>query len=172
MSNKGVRNEYANIGVEKYYEIHNSDYRNPHEYVIKRLIHFAEESGLIGYEVLDLCCGSGEVTCALQNCKVTGVDPYTSAAYYNRTGQKAIPLAFMDIAKGKLSGNFDSILCSFALHLCPVSLLPMVLWNLGNVSSTLIVISPHKRPDCDKVSGWVLVEEELIDRVRMKIYCR
>lgn len=172
MPYEGVRNGYAKLGVEKYYEQHNNDYRNPHENVIKELIDIAQRNGIVGNKVLDLCCGSGEITMALNNCEVIGVDPYTSSAYYNRTGKKLIPLSFKEIAQGQLIGDYDSIICSFALHLCPISLLPMVLWRLGEITNTLIIITPHKRPDCDNISGWILVDEILLDRVRMRIYYR
>lgn len=170
MPDKAIRNEYAEIGVEKFYELHSRNYRNPHEFVIKKLVNIAQESGVVGKNVIDLCCGSGEVTMALKNCVVTGVDPYTSDAYFIRTGRKSNPLDFKNIAQGHLKGHYDSVICSFALHLCPISLLPMVLWRLGEITDTLIVISPNKKPDCDNISGWILVDEVLIDRVRMKIY--
>lgn len=172
MPYEGVRNGYAKLGVDQYYELHNTDYRNPHEKVVKELINIAQGNGIVGSKVLDLCCGSGEVTMALNNCEVTGVDPYTSNAYCSRTGKKLIPLSFKDIAKGQLIGEYDSVICSFALHLCPKSLLPMVLWRLGEVTSTLVIITPHKRPDCDNISGWILVDEILLHRVRMRIYYR
>jgi hypothetical protein len=56
--------------------------------------------------------------------------------------------------------------------LCPISLLPTVLWRLGEITNTLIIITPHKRPDCDNISNWILVDEILLDRVRMRIYYR
>ena len=171
MPNNAIRNEYAKIGVDKFYQLHSSDYRNPHEEIIKMLICTAQERGIVGKNVIDLCCGSGEVTMALNDCEVIGVDPYTSDAYYNRTGRKPIPLDFKNIAQGQLIGHYDSVICSFALHLCPISLLPMVLWRLGEISNTLIIISPNKKPDCDNISGWILVDEILVDRVRMKVYC-
>lgn len=172
MSDVGVRNGYAQYGVEKYYETHKNDYRNPHEHIVKKLIHRMQKRGIVGERVLDLCCGSGEVTMALKGCDVIGVDPYTANAYYNRTGKEVIPLSFKDIARGKLTGEFDSVICSFALHLCPNSLLPMVLWRLGEITSTLIVITPHKRPYCDTIYGWILVEEILSNRVRLRVYYR
>lgn len=172
MPYEGVRNGYAKLGVDKYYEKHNSDYKNPHEKVIKKLINIAQNKGSVGNKVLDLCCGSGEVTMALNSCEVVGVDPYTLEAYYNRTGKKPMSLSFKDIAGGQLSGYYDSVICSFALHLCSISLLPMLLWRLGEITNTLIIITPHKRPDCDNISGWILVDETLIDRVRMRIYYR
>ena len=69
------------------------------------------------------------------------------------------------------TGQYDSVICSFALHLCPESMLPTVLWNLSEVSDTLVVISPNKRPYCDNISGWIMVDETIVDRVRMRIYC-
>lgn len=71
---------------------------------------------------------------------------------------------------GKLKEEFDTVICSFALHLCEESMLPMLLWKLKEITSTLIVISPHKRPDCNNISGWFLVDEILLNRVRMKVY--
>lgn len=171
MSLKGIRNEYAEIGVEKFYQLHGSDYRNPHEEIIARLVSIAQKKGVVGKKVLDLCCGSGEVTLALKQCEVIGVDPFTTNAYYSRTGKLPLQLSFTDIAMGRLSGQYDSVICSFALHLCPESMLPTVLWNLSEVSDTLVVISPNKRPYCDNISGWIMVDETIVDRVRMRIYC-
>jgi ubiquinone/menaquinone biosynthesis C-methylase UbiE len=54
------------------------------------------ENEVTGNKILDLCCGSGEVTMALKKCEVIGVDLYTTNAYYNRTGKKPIPLSFKD----------------------------------------------------------------------------
>lgn len=109
MPYEGVRNGYAKLGVDQYYELHNTDYRNPHEKVVKELINIAQGSGIVGSKVLDLC---------------------------------------------------------------PQSLLPMGLWRIGEVTNTLVIITPHKRPDCDNISGWILVDEILLDRVRMRIYYR
>lgn len=106
MSYKAVRNEYAKMGMDQYYQLHNRNYRNPHEEIIKKLIIIAQENGSVGNKVLDLCCGTGEVTMALDNCEVIGVDPYTKDAYYNRTGRQPIPLTFKDIARGYLIGHY------------------------------------------------------------------
>jgi len=165
-----IRGYYESLGVDRYYAIHGSEYRNPHEQQVRTLLQQAEEEGLIGNKVLDLCCGSGEVTCALPGHDITGVDPYTSEAYRKRTGKECLPLSFLDIAQGRLQGQWDTIVCSFALHLCPESLLPQVLWQLRQVATTLVVITPHKRPDCDGKMGWVLVEERKIEKVTMKVY--
>lgn len=167
-----VRNGYAELGVKNYYIKHAHDYANPHEKIVHKLLKTAEENNYIGERVLDLCCGSGEVTVELSkyNHRIRGLDPYTGEVYCERTGNPVLNMTFKDIALGKLEETFDAIVCSFALHLCDESMLPTVLWNLKEVSNTLIVISPHKRPDCDNVSGWTLVDEILLDRVRMKVY--
>lgn len=172
MNRESVRDGYTQLGVDAYYTLHGSDYRNPHEPILHRLLSAALEMGLVGNCVLDLCCGSGEVTAVLKQCQVTGVDPYTGEAYFTRTRRRALPFSFKDISAGKLSGRYDSIICSFALHLCPSSMLPQVLWRLGELSDTLIVLSPHKRPDCDNTAGWILAEEIILERVRMRIYLR
>lgn len=151
---------------------HSSDYTNPHEKIIHKLLKIAEENNYLGKKILDLCCGSGEVTVALNKNKywVKGLDPYTGVAYYKRTGNTVMNLSFKDIVMGKLKEEFDTVICSFALHLCEESMLPMLLWKLKEITSTLIVISPHKRPDCNNISGWFLVDEILLNRVRMKVY--
>jgi SAM-dependent methyltransferase len=169
---KAVRNEYAEIGVENYYIKHAIDYFNPHEQTIHHLLNVAEQRNYIGHKVLDLCCGSGEVTNALEkyNHQIIAVDPYTFQAYYKKTGRQALELSFKDIVQGKLNDCFDTIICSFALHLCEPSLFYNLLWQLSNLSSALIVISPNKKPDCDSIANWLLVDEIIHERVRMKTY--
>jgi len=169
---KAVRNEYAEIGVENYYLKHSKDYSNPHEKTIKNLLIIAEQNNFIGKKVLDLACGSGEVTSALLNFdhEITGLDPYTTDFYREKTSNKVLKLSFKDIILGKLTEKFDTIICSFALHLCDISMLPNLLWKLSEISNTLIVITPHKRPDCDMIASWLLVDEIIMDRVRMRVY--
>ncbi len=171
---KAVRNEYAKLGVENYYLKHSKDYLNPHEKIIKKLLLLAEDKKLIGKKVLDLACGSGEVTLTIKEYghEITGLDPYTFEYYYKKTANKVLNLSFKDIVLGKLNEKFDTIICSFALHLCHVSMLPNLLWKLSEISDTLIVITPHKRPNCDMISSWVLVEEIILERVRMRVYLK
>ncbi len=175
----GIRDKYSKIGVKGFYETQSDSYENPHERIIQNLVRQADKKGLIGKNVLDLCCGSGEVTLVLAKHNVTGTDPYTGAIYKTRTGKTAIPLTFVDIAQGKLKElqkdlpkRYDTIICSFSLHLCPESLLHQLLWELSQVSDTLIIITPHKRPDCNNISGWKISEETILEKVRMRIYKR
>lgn len=173
MNKESVREGYDDLGVEGYYEKHQGDYTNPHQKIIKELLTIALNRNMIKGNVLDLCCGSGEVTTYLQEYDVTGLDPYTAVAYKARTGKEALPYSFKDIVLGKLDGMyFDTIICSFAMHLCEESMLPQLLWKLGEISNRLIILTPHKRPDCDGIARWCLVEEVIVKRVRMRVYIR
>lgn len=171
MSTIGIRNLYEEMGVDEYYLKNAGNYHNPHESIIKKLIEIAKNNNLIGQKVLDLCCGSGEITRMLSNNhEIVGIDPYMHQIYTERTRRMSYPWSFIDIKNGNIQENFDTIICSFALHLCPKSLLPDVLWNLGLISKNLIVISPNKNPNCDGISNWILVDEMILNRVRMKVY--
>ena len=166
-----IRNEYEKQGIDGFYKNHGHDYENPHESIIKDLISIAKEKNYINGRVMDLCCGSGEISSILlKEHEVIGIDPYTTIAYFNRIGKNPLCFDFKDITQGKLNEKVDTIICSFALHLCPKSLLSTLLWNLSTMAKTLIVLSPNKKPNCDNISGWFLVDEVTLDRVHMKIY--
>ena len=85
-----VRNVYEDEGVEDYYKHHGKDYRNPHE----RRIRLALRKGLFKWRpqlkrILDLSCGSGEVTMIFRELGVNtveGIYPYTHEAFEARTG--------------------------------------------------------------------------------------
>ena len=169
-----IRPQYDEHGVAGYYADFGATYRNPHEPIIQRLL----QDVALGWRldltnVLDLACGSGEVTLALRElgATVTGMDPYTQAAYLERTGLIAEPFSFEDIAAGVLEGrDYSLIVCSFALHLAEVSRLPMLLQQLARISPTLVVLTPHKRPTLRPEWGWNLGNEVLEDRVRARRY--
>lgn len=166
---KGVRNGYSELGVDNYYLLHKDDYCNPHFDVIREMLLREKITG----NVLDLCCGSGEVSKVLKGCFIIGSDPYTYNLYKKNTGYSCYSFSFLDIAQGKLSSEniyFDYIICSFALHLCPVSLLPMVLYELSRVSEKLIILSPHKRPYIKEY--WVLKRSYVYKRVHFREYVK
>lgn len=165
-----IQNEYEELGVEEFYKKEGDNYRNPHENTIKKLIIEAENRNLIGDSIIDSCCGFGEITMLMGDRDIIEIDPFTTSAYSKRTGKQALNYSFKDIAKGKLTLSCDTIICSFALHLCPLSLLHPVLWHLKDCSKRLIVISPNKRPDCHGISGWIKKETIEIDRVKMSLY--
>lgn len=170
-----IRKEYEQHGVEGFYEQHGGDYRNPHEAAVR----LALREGLSRWQVdlshvLDLACGSGEVTLALLELgcdQIDGTDPYTVEAYRARTGRQAEPLTFEQIAEGALEGRrYSLIVCSFALHLLARSRLPVVAYQLSRVAPALIVLTPHKRPRLSEAWGWRLEEEIVVDRVRARLY--
>ena len=167
---QSIRNLYSELGVDEYYLNHSKTYINYHEKAISKIISKLENEYCIGNKILDLCCGNGEVTKYLHNKYVIGSDLYMYKIYTQNTLNKCYSYSFYDIANGKLKEQFDTIICSFALHLCQKSLLPKLLWELRNISNTLVVISPNKKPNCDNISGWLLVDEFEIDRVKTKIY--
>lgn len=163
---KSIRGEYEIFGVDNYYKEFSEEYRNPHFETIKKLLSNVNVKG----SVLDLCCGSGEVTKIISNDRVVGCDPYMSEVYFKNTGKKAFKFNFKEIAEGALYGNyFDTIICSFALHLCELSFLEKVLYQLSIITNDLIVISPHKRPII-KENYFKLDMELKIDRVYLKRY--
>lgn len=189
-----IRNEYATHldGADGYYREFGHEYRNPHEdgvaAMVNRIPTMYPELDLHSASVLDLACGSGEVTIALLNAKfgmtanqITACDPYTAEAFAMRTathaatrpGLTAEPWSFADIANGVLGERcFDLIVCAYALHLCESSWLPSVCMALAAVSERLVIITPHKRPDLEPWWGWTLREEyrDPAYRIRLRAY--
>lgn len=170
-----IRPLYEQLGVDGYYAQHGHDYRNPHEAIVRRLLAAAVERWALDLgSVLDLACGSGEVTLGLRELGATeirGIDPYTCAAYRARTGGEAEALSFEQIAGGALAGRRHSlIICSFAMHLIATSWLPALLTQLALVAPRLVILTPHKRPTIRPAWGWRLADEIQLDRVRARLY--
>jgi SAM-dependent methyltransferase len=189
-----IRNAYATHldGADGYYREFGHQYRNPHENgvvaMVARIPAMFPEFDLAEAAVLDLACGSGEVTLALLHPKlgvtptrVTACDPYTAEAFARRTqthhstkpGLVAESWSFSDIANGVLGERrFDLIVCAYALHLCEASWLPAVCMALSVASDRLVIITPHKRPEIEPWWGWSLREEyrDPAYRIRLRAY--
>lgn len=170
-----VRAGYEELGVGDYYETHGDDYVNPHEFSVHQALEAALGTWQLDLShVLDLACGSGEVTLPLLAKgagRVDGIDPYTGKAYRRRTGQRAERFTFEQIGAGALSGRrWSLIVCSYALHLVPPSRLPTLCWQLAGLTPQLLVLTPHKRPDIASQWQWDLVGEIYEDRVRARLY--
>ncbi|HBQ98544.1 MULTISPECIES: class I SAM-dependent methyltransferase [unclassified Roseofilum] len=170
-----IRQAYETWGVEDFYQQQGATYRNPHEERIGQVL----AQGLVdvprgSLPVLDLACGSGEVTLALRQLgwqDIHGIDPYTQEAYLGRTGQMAEGYRFEDIEQGVLWGReYGLIVCSFALHLVERSRLPALVYQLSWIGDRLMVITPHKRPEIAPKWGWILVHEFCLERVRSRLY--
>lgn len=171
-----MRTGYDVLGPDAYYATHSADYRNPHEKIIVRLLERWAGEVKPGHEssVLDLACGSGEITTWFLNqgfANITGIDPFTGPAYLKRTGREALIHDFAAICNGVLTDyTFNYIFCSFAMHLAEPSRLPVLCMRLAEVSNELIILTPHKRPDIQEHWGWHLEKEWLLERVRLRHY--
>ena len=170
-----IRGEYEQRGVRGFYEASGADYRNPHEPQVRRcIVHVVRTLRPDLSRVLDLAAGSGEATLALRELgagEVDGVDPYTAEAYASRTGRAAELFTFEDVAAGALVGrHYSLIICSFALHLCEPSRLPAAAQQLALVGDALLVLTPHKRPVIRAEWGWEHAGEEVVERVRARLY--
>ncbi|MBX3066755.1 MAG: class I SAM-dependent methyltransferase [Anaerolineae bacterium] len=172
-----IRGEYQQHGVTSFYRQHGAEYRNPHEPIIRELLTLcAAQWQLDLTNVLDLACGSGEATLALRDLgadQIAGVDPYTGSAYLARTGISATAVSFEQIAAGALANRSDKyslIVCSFALHLVAESWLPRLCYQLSQTGDTLLILTPHKRPQIRSGWGWDAPMELLHKRVRARFY--
>jgi len=170
-----VRAAYARHGVQEFYQQFGATYRNPHEPAVRAAIAQAiARWDLPCDHVLDLACGSGEATLALQDLgagTIDGIDPYTHQAYAERTGRTAERYTFEQIAAGALADrHYSTIVCSFALHLAPLSRLPALALQLSMIGDTLLMLTPHKRPQLRPQWGWSYVDELVVQRVRARLY--
>lgn len=171
-----IRHHYESDGVDGYYRRHGAAYRNPHEEAVQETLKYCLNWGLDTTKVLDLGCGSGEVTLTLEAAGVQGIvgcDPYTGAAYLERVGRPCEPWSFKDLARGVLAEHqFSLMIASYVLHLCPESLLPRLAWELSQHAGHLLILSPHKRPVLEESWGWRLLREDYRERVRVRLFER
>lgn len=176
---KAIRKWYEKLGVEGYYRELGAAYENPHFLQIRELLH--RNRAKIAFENgLDLCCGSGEVSMVIKEMGYplpAASDPFTAAAYQANFGATCLPFTFEDIIRGALSeqGPFSSIICSFSMHLCPVKQLFPLVYQLFRRSPQLVILTPHKRPQLERLDGIYLeftdyVLTERGKKVFLKIY--
>jgi hypothetical protein len=183
-----MRANYDILGVEGYYKKNNESYQNPHFPVLKRAIGTVFDklfpllvlNESVGLKLLDIACGSGEVTVAskewadkrLISTSMVACDPFTSKAYFNRIGQECLELNFQDIASCQIDDNFDIAFCSFALHLCPESLLYSFMYALSLNTKYFIILSPHKKPvlkDTD-LGNFQLKFTWIVERIHIRVF--
>ena len=166
--NSSIRQFYQTHGVDAYYKNYAESYHNPHSQIITRILDSLKPNLPTESTYLDLCCGDGIITSWLQDNNVkniTGVDPYTHSQYTAMTGINCESLSFKDIVINGLDRKFDIAVCSFAIHLCPKSLLPQLLYRLSQSCKQLIIISPHK----------IHMEQFFTEQLEMKlnrVYCK
>ena len=174
-----IRHAYEKFGVNGYYSQYGSDYRNPHEdRLIVAVRQLVDRWNIKPNErVLDLACGSGEITLILRQLgfqTIDGIDPYTSEAYEKRVGTRIHgKWTFEQIADGCLEGEgevYDLIVCSFAAHLISPSYLPLVMIQLRFIGKKLIILTPHKRPQILREWRWNLKDVFVHERIRARLY--
>lgn len=179
---RSLREIYAEMSVEGYYESGAPLYDNPHKDQVRELL--AENyTDLSLYSVLDLACGDGLVTNILKDllgreapyATIIGCDPYMNEEYERHTNRRCLNMSFKDIVVQGLRsevpyGKFCCIICSFGLHLCEKSFLPDLTWRLSEISDTLVVISPTKFPylGTPKVEKFALTPQG--KRVHYRVY--
>lgn len=172
-----IRGNYTVLGVDDFYDKIGDDYNNPHlEYIEKCIEKIIEDKNITFNDVLDLGAGNGEVTNILKkskidNPKIIGCDPYLYKQYENNTGEKCLDFSFEDIHRGAIDHmKFDTIICSYSLHLCNESILPDLLWKLSLISNNLIIISPNNKPKIKKENGWKLEDNFKNGKSKCRIY--
>lgn len=171
----GSRKWYED-GIAEHYSAYGPSYQNPHEPVLAACVKRACATWPLDLSnVLDLAAGSGELTRALlavdQKATILGADPFTCEAYRRHTSPTCEQMSFEEIAAGSLRGrSFSLIGCSFAMHLCPISLLPQLCLELAQCSPALLIFTPHKRPVIKETWGWTIVGEFVEQRVRARLY--
>ena len=173
--NSAIRKGYEEYSVKGFYEKFGDEYRNPHEAAIAQILQISVKNWQLDlHRVLDLACGSGEVTLILKSLgaeNIDGIDPYTYNAYLKRTGKNAETYTFEEIADGILNNRYYSlIVCSFALHLVTESRLPVLAYQLSQIADAMVIITPHKRPELKAEWGWIGLDEIMVERVRSRLF--
>jgi hypothetical protein len=167
MSSLKIYNEYQKYGVEDYYKKFSKTYSNPHEERIRKV--YLEHIGpliLTNDKILDIATGNG-LMCKLVNnyngnYNIEGTDPYFNNEYCNMN------LSFKDIAKGMLTGEYDTAICCYAYHLMEDGLRYDFLSNLALSVKTFIILSPSKKINI-RHPMWSIVKDIRIDKVTLII---
>lgn len=176
-----LRLAYEEEGSDGYYQHHALAYQNPHEAQVRELI--LRNAGKIDYsQALDLCAGGGEVSKVWQELgydNFLASDAYTHKLYENNLKLPCYKYSFEDFLRGKFifPHTFSSIVCSFALHLCPEEWLFKVTENLLAYCPQIVIITPHKRPELEKLGVFELDFEDFVltdrgKKVRLKSYVK
>ena len=167
----GIRDEYTKMGVDTFYKQNKLTYVNPH----LKNIHLALDwvlSKIKITSIIDLAAGTGEVTSYLASKGITdaiGIDPYLSETYEKNTGNDSLNLSFQDIATEGIGYHAQTVICSYALHLCPKSYLNNLMYNLHEICEYFVLISPSKYPIIPE-DYFELIDSIIINKTHCKIY--
>jgi hypothetical protein len=167
-----IRSEYEKSSVDDYYKTKSHEYSNPHKVRVEKCLDYLIDN----YEIdnfLDLSCGDGLVSDYLSGLgfnNFSATDPYFCDIWNKKfNDKKCYSLSFEDISKNGLPERFDTIICSYALHLCEKSHLNNLLYQLSLSCDKLVVISPSKYPILTQ-DYFKIIDNNIIDRTHIKIY--
>ena len=165
-----IRDEYSKQGVKNFYQFNKDNYINPHINSIHKSLDWILAKININ-DYLDLACGNGEVSEYLikkgfNNCK--GCDPYFKEIYIKKHKSLCYDLTFEQIVTNGLPNFFDTIICSYAIHLCPKSYFKTLLYQLSLKCNNLVIISPSKYPKIEDF--FELKDSIIIDRTHVRIF--
>jgi hypothetical protein len=166
----GIRDEYSKIGVMNFYKFNKTSYINPHLEKVHLCLDFVVDKIKIT-NFLDLAAGNGEVTSYLKNKRITdatGCDPYLFETYEKNTGKKCLDYSFENISDNGLNNFYQTIICSYALHLCDKSYFNNLLYNLSINCEYFVLISPSKYPIISNY--FQIINSIIINKSHCKIF--
>lgn len=166
-----IRDEYSKMGVENFYKQNSDTYINPHlDNINKSLEWVLSKINITNF--IDLACGNGEVTSYLSKKginKSIGIDPFLCKSYIKNTKNKCVNLSFEDVATKGLNISSQTIICSYALHLCTKSYMNNLLYNLSTNCDYFVVISPSKYPIINN-NYFKLIFSNIFNKTHVKIF--
>jgi 2-polyprenyl-3-methyl-5-hydroxy-6-metoxy-1,4-benzoquinol methylase len=124
--------------------------------------------------ILDLACGSGEITGLLVKhgytaTNITGMDPYTHKTYTANTGCKCLEYTFHDLISGQIQDlQFDCVVCSYAVHLIDKDGLYGFMSELASLTGHFVVLT-HMRKFEVKHYMWRLDKELYFPHEKIKL---
>ncbi len=173
-----IRKKYEKHGVEAYYKTQWRHYHNPHFEQVRQLL-IQNEQKLDYTNCLDFACGGGEVSMVLAELgyhNFEACDPFTYKLYQQKLKRPCNKWSFEDVVRGVLKDHqYSTIICSFAMHLCPPKQLYPLATALLRICSQIAIITPHKRPSFQQYPNILKVDEDFTltargKKVRMKTY--
>jgi len=167
----GIRDEYSKMGVKNFYQQNSDSYINPHLDSINKCLEWVIDKINIS-SFIDLASGNGEVTSFLKENGITdgfGIDPFLCSSYQKNTNKDCLNLSFEDISTNGLDTPTQTIICSYALHLCSKSYFNNLMYNLSTNCEYFVLISPSKYPVIND-NYFKLIDGIKIDKSHCKIF--
>lgn len=166
-----IRKEYETLGVDNYYTDNSETYHNPHAiFALNCLEQLWSEQFK---NVLDFACGDGLASKYLRKNhnidNIIGCDKFMYSRYERETKNTCFQFSFEDIANGNFElPKVDVIVFSYAIDLVKTSYLNNMLYNLSNISESLIVIRPNNH--IVEHFSWKLEQTVKVEKSRGMLY--